>query len=48
MCLYGYGANAGPNAAELEKLRGYAASPEAAAAFAREGALQARAVEELQ
>ena len=41
-------ANAGPNAAELEKLQGYAASPDAAAAFAREGALEARAVEEPQ
>ena len=38
-------ANARPNAAELERLHGYAATPEAAAGFAAHGGLQAQRVE---
>ncbi len=38
-------ANATPNAAELEKLQGYAAPKEAAAQFAERGPLQAQRVE---
>ena len=38
-------ANAKPNAAELQKLQGYAASADAAAQFARAGELQAQRVD---
>jgi hypothetical protein len=38
-------AKARPNAAELKKLQGYAASPEAAAGFAASGKLEARKVD---
>lgn len=38
-------ANARPNAAELKKMQGYAASREAAAGFAASGKLQARRVD---
>ena len=40
-------AKAKPNPAELEKLSGYAATPDAAAGFAAKGRLQARQVEEV-
>ena len=39
-------ANAQPNPAELRKMQGYAATPDGDAAFASQGKLQARAVEE--
>ena len=38
--------NARPNAAELQKMQGYAASPDAASKFASQGKLQPRTVEE--
>ena len=41
-------ANAQPNAAELKKMQGYAATPEAAASFAAQAKLQAQLVEEPQ
>ena len=40
-------AKAKPNPAELEKMSGYAAAPEAAAGFAAKGRLQAQRVEEV-
>lgn len=40
--------NAQPNAAELKRMQGYAASRDSAASFARQGKLQARPVEEPQ
>ena len=40
-------AKAKPNPAELEKMSGYAATPDAAAGFAAKGRLQARQVEEV-
>jgi len=39
-------ANAQPNPAELQKMQGYAATPDGAAAFASQAKLQARSVEE--
>lgn len=39
-------ANAQPNPAELQKMQGYAATPDAAAAFAAQAKLQAQSVEE--
>jgi hypothetical protein len=41
-------ANAQPNPAELKKMQGYAATPEAAASFAAQAKLEARAVEDPQ
>lgn len=41
-------ANARPNAAELKKMQGFASTPAAAARFAAQGKLEARAVEEPQ